>query len=192
MTLEVPASVDEKTLVRFWAKVDKSPGHGPNGDCWIWTGYRDRKGYGRFRFMGKAKPAQRVSYIIEHGGIGSYLHACHHCDNPPCCRPSHLFAGSPKENVSDSIEKGRFKRAEKRLPNKFCKHGHPMKGENLMVTVSARGIRRRCLACRRVADAKRGRRRKRSNNDLLKHNLKAAREWTKFGVILDLPKNTGE
>jgi len=27
---------------RFWSKVDKS------GDCWIWTGARDGKGYERY------------------------------------------------------------------------------------------------------------------------------------------------
>lgn len=33
---------------------------------------------------------------------------CHRCDNPICCRPSHLFLGTAKENTADAIDKGRM------------------------------------------------------------------------------------
>jgi hypothetical protein len=31
----------------------------------------------------------------------------HHCDNPACVRPDHLFIGSAAENMKDKIQKGR-------------------------------------------------------------------------------------
>jgi hypothetical protein len=37
--------------------------------------------------------------------------ACHSCDNPPCVNPFHLFAGSPRDNVLDSMHKGRARKA---------------------------------------------------------------------------------
>lgn len=33
--------------------------------------------------------------------------ALHHCDNPPCIEPVHLFEGTNADNVHDMIAKGR-------------------------------------------------------------------------------------
>jgi len=38
---------------------------------------------------------------------GRSKHICHTCDNPRCCRPDHLFLGTPFENQYDSKRKGR-------------------------------------------------------------------------------------
>jgi hypothetical protein len=35
------------------------------------------------------------------------LLACHHCDNPPCCNPLHIFAGTHADNHKDRDRKGR-------------------------------------------------------------------------------------
>jgi len=86
---------------RFWSKVDKS------GDCWIWTGARDGKGYGMFWFRGRAHRAHRVAWALSHGELTNGLQALHHCDNPPCVRPSHLFAGTNDDNMADKHAKGR-------------------------------------------------------------------------------------
>lgn len=95
--------------VRFWNRVDKTPGQGPNGDCWEWMGHRDRDGYGSFRGRDARKGAHVVACELAHGPLGPGEQALHHCDNPPCCRGEHLFKGSPLDNMTDKIAKGRLR-----------------------------------------------------------------------------------
>lgn len=69
--------------------------------CWKWTGARDRKGYGRFKFLGRNARAHRVSYELFVGPIpvGDTIH--HICRNPSCVKPSHLMPMSLVENTID-------------------------------------------------------------------------------------------
>lgn len=79
---------------------------GPDGTCLEWTGATHR-GYGQIGVGGKALYAHRVAWMLEHGDIPDGMHACHHCDNPPCCNVEHLFLGDDAANVADMIAKGR-------------------------------------------------------------------------------------
>jgi len=108
--------MDEKTIQRFWAKVDKDgpvPPHCPElGPCWVWTASR-RSGYGAFKVGGKMRGAHRVSWQIENGpipGCGDHhgtMSIMHGCDNPACVRPTHLSAGAHIANMADRSAKGR-------------------------------------------------------------------------------------
>lgn len=85
----------------FWAKVDMS------AECWVWTGSRMPKGYGQLRRAGGTYTAHRFSWTLAHGPIPAGLMVLHHCDNPPCVRPDHLFLGTAKDNTTDMRSKGR-------------------------------------------------------------------------------------
>jgi len=101
------ASLKVSIADRFWTKVDKTH---PSG-CWVWTGSLVR-GYGQIAGMVNGKrrpvPAHRVAWELTNGPIPDGLHACHKCDNPPCCNPAHLFLGTPQENLDDARQKGRL------------------------------------------------------------------------------------
>lgn len=86
---------------RFWARTVKSDG------CWLWAAAVDRDGYGQLRVRGVQSGAHRVSWAIHYGAIPEDLHVLHHCDNPRCVRPDHLFLGTTADNTADMIAKGR-------------------------------------------------------------------------------------
>jgi len=75
--------------------------------CWPWQGGCDPKGYGHVRAERVNDLAHRVAYTLTHGAPGEGLWVLHHCDNPPCCNPAHLYAGSPGQNSADMVARGR-------------------------------------------------------------------------------------
>ena len=92
---------------RFWANVNKSDG------CWNWTACT-QLGYGTIYACGhKSKRlwAHRVSWELHHGPVPDGLFVLHHCDNPSCVRPDHLFLGTTFDNVHDCMSKGRWPEA---------------------------------------------------------------------------------
>ena len=97
---------------RFWPYVDQSGG--PEA-CWPWKGNKNQKGYGRV-MAGPQRHlrAPRVALALHSGPIPPGICACHHCDNPGCVNPAHIFRGTNQDNTADKIKKGRARYAEPR------------------------------------------------------------------------------
>jgi len=97
---------------RFWPKVDI---RGPD-ECWEWLAGKMGEGYGvitQGRYDEGKRRAHRVAWELTFGPIPDGLHVCHHCDNPGCINPAHLFLGNDAENMADSVRKGRSARGER-------------------------------------------------------------------------------
>lgn len=103
----------------FWEKVERTE------TCWLWTGTKQHQGYGmlviprellpkkmRDALKGTTKNkttvATHVAWLLATGTpvpLDKFM--CHHCDNPSCVRPDHLFVGDHKSNHDDMVAKGR-------------------------------------------------------------------------------------
>ena len=94
--------------IRFWEKVKRLP-----SGCWEWTAQKGPGGYGRFWLNGRMQYSHRVSWVLANEQIPAGLYVLHHCDNPSCVRPCHLFVGTIRDNCLDSIRKGRSCRGER-------------------------------------------------------------------------------
>jgi hypothetical protein len=88
-------------IERFWKYVHKTD------TCWLWTGSRDKRGYGRLRVNNLPELTSRLSWKIHYGGIPKGKYVLHHCDTPGCVNPSHLYLGDQFDNMADMWGRGR-------------------------------------------------------------------------------------
>lgn len=89
----------QSTIEKFMPKIIPDP----NSGCWLWDGYVNRGGYGRF---GEGY-AHRYSYEKLVGVIPPGLFVLHKCDVPSCVNPNHLWLGTQADNLADMRNKGR-------------------------------------------------------------------------------------
>lgn len=75
--------------------------------CLIWRGGKDQDGYGWSQLRRQRQGAHRLVWELLRGPIPDGLLVLHHCDNPPCVSPNHLWLGTNADNMADRDAKGR-------------------------------------------------------------------------------------
>ncbi|NOQ50305.1 MAG: hypothetical protein GQ557_01400, partial [Mycoplasmataceae bacterium] len=101
MRFEKNGTVDERFFSSF--EINMST------ECWMWTGSKDKDGYGRMFDNYHPIRAHRFSFEKYKHEIPKNSVVCHKCDNPSCVNPEHLFVGKPVDNVRDMLSKNRDK-----------------------------------------------------------------------------------
>ena len=82
--------------------------------CWVWQGYCKQSGHGQIgdsKRRGATRPTHQVAWEFFNGRpVAAGKQINHHCDNPPCCNPRHLYEGTAQDNGRDAVERGRVAR----------------------------------------------------------------------------------
>lgn len=118
-------AISARDVSRFWGKVNLRA----TNECWEWNACSDHDGYGVFNLSGRNFGSHRVAYTIIHNAEppADTPFVCHSCDNPPCCNPAHLWAGTHGDNIRDCVAKGLFTAASgaahwsRRMPERVAR-----------------------------------------------------------------------
>lgn len=111
-----------------------------NIGCWIWTGSKNERGYGRIRRNGKIHRAHRYAYELFRGPIPDGLVIDHLCRVHSCVNPWHLEPVSNEEN----LERGWGRRIKTDWID-HCINGHEYTPENTYINPLGRKICRSCM-----------------------------------------------
>lgn len=95
-----------------WERIDGLISPEPNSGCWLWMGAVSSHGYGQIRVLEsgewKTKRVHKVNYERYKGPVPDGKVLRHHCDVLICVNPDHMTPGTQKENIRDSIVRGRW------------------------------------------------------------------------------------
>ncbi|MFG3349552.1 HNH endonuclease signature motif containing protein [Streptomyces sp. NPDC048018] len=110
-----------------------------NSDCWLWTGFLDRYGYGHISVNNHREKVHRAAYTALVGPIPDGLVIDHTCRVRHCVNPAHLEPVTQAENTRRGVAHNSTKTR--------CPQGHPYDEVNTYVAAGRRG----CRSCRREA-----------------------------------------
>jgi len=117
-SLQEPSSRERDIQLVIWEesikRFNKKMRIDENG-CWLYTGPRNRNGYGEFflSFCNKRMRAHRFAYEVAKGSIPERMYCLHTCDIKHCVNPAHLYLGTHADNMRDRNIKGRLAHSER-------------------------------------------------------------------------------
>jgi hypothetical protein len=114
---------------RFFQKVCED-----GSGCHLWTGARNIWGYGRHKINGKTCAAHRTAWELVNGSVPVGLLVLHHCDNPRCVNPAHLYVGTQADNMRDMMARGRRPKSERAVKPKRTVEPRPAAPETRPIT----------------------------------------------------------
>jgi hypothetical protein len=117
-----------------WLDDGKSELSEDSSECWKWTGKLKEDGYAIIAAKGKQVGAHRFAYEKWVGPITGGLYIDHLCRVRHCVNPEHLEAVTNEENIRRGGNAAKV----------ICKYGHPLSGENLILTNQGT---RQCRIC---------------------------------------------
>lgn len=142
---------------RIMARVERRDG------CLMWQGATTRGGYGRIVFKRRYYYVHRAVWAHFNGPIPDGYDVCHSCDTPGCCDIEHLWAGTAKDNIQDSVRKGRHGVKGCKGPRlllrdrEYCCHGHKLSDVGVGEFMSRGRPVGYCRECSRIKDRARKR-----------------------------------
>ena len=114
------------------------------GACIVWPHTRSKTGYGYVQAHGRPYRVHRLVWEhFNHQLNDPKVQVCHHCDNPPCINPQHLFIGSILDNTRDKCRKGRHHNFKKT----HCPSRHEYTPENTYIRFRDGQPLRFCKQC---------------------------------------------
>jgi len=119
--------------------------------CVEWIGAKDRKGYGQLTHQGKHQSAHRFVYANFVEPIRQGMLVLHHCDNPSCVNPAHLYQGTHVNNRADMLDRKRW--SHPWASRETCKRGHNYERDGFSIASDGSRV---CKICQR--DRKRAQR----------------------------------
>lgn len=78
-------------------------------ECWRWSKFRNRDGYGWCRYNKEYWRAHKLAYAAFVEEIPDGMQVLHRCDVPACCNPAHLYLGTHADNMRDKAKRDRVK-----------------------------------------------------------------------------------
>jgi len=120
-------NINQKHINKFYSRIKKTK------TCWLWTGCKDKDGYGRQFVKDKTLKAHRIAFYLKHGHLPEDMLVCHTCDNTSCVNPDHLFLGTWNDNVQDMMKKGRYVQGGKPHPGE--KNGRAILTEKQVIKI---------------------------------------------------------
>ena len=90
-------------LNRFWAKISKELGQGPDGDCWQWIGAKDSAGYGTLGVAGRQMSAHRIAFALGSGQAPGEKFVCHYFSEERAMRPNAKLSNADAKDICEKV-----------------------------------------------------------------------------------------